>query len=294
MFRRKGSNCHVFFDWSNMKILEKTNFVHNPHYDEWVQKNGGDSNSTPNFVGICGVTNHTISKLNIDAEYQKMLIETLRVVNQIRDEVNRANTRTDKKLHNYRMDFLENNITKKELKIKVQRVHKASMKLRDTNQIRDMYSETVYQILGHLLNDVKDKNKTDDFLNNTENAKKTREKLKELKEYAEEHLEKVGKRYNSQKPRLSDWEYFNEKEKKREYERKMGRRASLGDLACKNPECGNRKSYHGKSAQEQKCYNCWSTDLRIKRESRRSELIKQGVRLEDINKTLRKEGLTEY
>jgi hypothetical protein len=193
------------------------------------------------------------------------------------------------------MDFLESLMTKEELKVKVQRVYKASMKLRDTNQIRDMYSETVYQLLGHLINDVKDKKEKESFEENNKKTTDTIKKLKELKEYAEEHLENVGKRYNSQKPHLSDWEFRDKRYKEREYEKKMERRKQYGKEACKNTECGNRKRTDtSKAATEDKCYGCWSSDLRIKRENRRRELIRQGVTGHyKIETMLRNEGLME-
>jgi hypothetical protein len=151
------TNCHVFFDWTKNTILKKTRFVHNPHYDEWVQKNGtGDAPSTFNaqFTGICGVTNSNLYGLPVDKKSKDELVKILRLVNQIRDETQRV-PEIDRKLHGYRMDFLENIITKDELKVKVQRIFKASMKLRDTNQIRDMYSDTTYQLMGNLIDDVK-------------------------------------------------------------------------------------------------------------------------------------------
>jgi len=37
------TQCKTFFDWSTLKVIEKTVFVHNPHYTEWLQ-NGGSAN----------------------------------------------------------------------------------------------------------------------------------------------------------------------------------------------------------------------------------------------------------
>lgn len=300
------ANCHVFFDWTNEKILTKTRFVHNPHYDEWVE-NGSDTGG----LDLCGITNYSISRLNIDQNKKKALIEILRIINQIRDEVIRGENSDEKKARLLRMDFLENKITKNELKINIQRVYKASSKLKETNQVREMYTETSTQLIGHFLNDMKKPVNLINIKSNTKEEqiknlmdgrtkidekrkeidKKTDnllEKLENLKEYAEEHLIKIGKRYNSQKPHLSDWEFRTENEKERERKRILEVRKKLGDLACKKTSCTKTKH-----SRDPLCVGCWTLEMREKIRIRKIELLKQGVLINSDQETiLNKEGLT--
>ena len=254
------------------------------------------------------------------------------------------------KLHNYRMNYLENIITKDELKVKVQRVFKANMKLRDANQIRDMYTDTAYQLMGHLIDDVKrlrlesdkdivtyvttmyrrsgtngpnikdEKTKFMEFmeLNNSKNYDKqsllnkgsietlfdnylvsnqklvddTLQKLKELKEYAETHLEKVGVRYNSNTPHLSDWEFRDQKYKERAEQARLNKRKELGANACVNENCAYRKSLN--QAYKGKCSSCFYSDERTRKENRRRELQNQGLQYTEIQRRLRDEGFSNW
>ena len=80
-------------NWTKNVILKKTAHVHNPHYDEWVQKNGGDSQNggfNAQFTGICGVTNSNLYALPVDKKSKDKLVTILRLVNQIRDETQRV------------------------------------------------------------------------------------------------------------------------------------------------------------------------------------------------------------
>ena len=58
------TNCKTFFDWSTLKIIEKTAFVHNPHYTEWLQNGGSAQDMIMNGTGPqCGVTYERIQNI---------------------------------------------------------------------------------------------------------------------------------------------------------------------------------------------------------------------------------------
>ena len=136
IFKISGCNqmfctqCHVAFDWRTLQI--ETGVVHNPHFMQWLQENGGNRPNGDqvvanncnrqldnNFIRIFvrRFLNETIlqDKLNILVHIQSVELPKYRQPNQINAETENQD------LH---IKYLKNQIDKERLKVLVQQRHK--------------------------------------------------------------------------------------------------------------------------------------------------------------------------
>ena len=154
------TNCKIFFDWATNKIIQKTIFVHNPHYQEWLEQGNVDIKER---IGDCDVNIYTIINLkDITDKSKKKLCNMVRFINEIREQViNDGDTESklDESLLDIRKKYLKGIYDKKKLSIHTQRLYKKESKSNETNQIRDMFSDTCVQLIGKLIINVKQREK---------------------------------------------------------------------------------------------------------------------------------------
>jgi hypothetical protein len=186
-------NCHVFFDWKSGKEIKKTRFVHNPHYQEWINEGGGRAEGELEDelarIGDCDVNSRSIRSLDIKDQYKNTLNTIIRFVNELRDQCNASDTAAnlDRNLLKLRKKFLFGDYGKDKTKAKlklgilIQRAHKRESKINEAYQIRDMFSDVCFQILAKLLVDskeLKEKKTTYDFSNSLGILGKTTKNIK--------------------------------------------------------------------------------------------------------------------
>jgi flagellar biosynthesis GTPase FlhF len=202
-------NCHNFFDWNTLKIIEKTQYTHNPEHLAWVAKNSQTLGNVeaPTGVNVCNIEYNHITNLPIAEEAQQFLRETLRTCNEIQDNLAHYLDPLEKNIEKHAIDFLKSKITKDDLKKLVQRNYKSSKKTELANMHRTMYADAVKNTIVYSVNKIR-KLKNKDKDNNQEKIEtilqNTFTVLNNLRDYTEKNLETLGNLFNSEKPRLSN------------------------------------------------------------------------------------------
>lgn len=168
MYCPPGSGgCGAAFNWNTLEI--ERGVIHNPHYFDWIRQNGGQQPQHPQ-PDNCGRNRQHWGHL-----YFRELVRSL---GDLLYRLPRPRTENE----DLRLSYLENEITKQELEIKVQKRYKANSK---NTEIRNIL-ETLNQVV------------TDMFL--TKTKKQMNEILPEvitLVEYLNGALVTICKSYNS-------------------------------------------------------------------------------------------------
>jgi len=208
------TNCHNFFDWNTLKIINKTQYTHNPEHIAWIARNTITNTNTVQHNGdaildACNLYYDHFTELYISKEAQDILIETLRFCNEIRDEINQYVDPFQNNIEKHAVNFLRGKIQKNDLKKLIQRNFKSSKKTEFTNMHRTMYIDTARNILVHCVNEINsvDQQKIEKGLHLREDKeeilKNTFSILNNLREYTEKNLQNLGNIFNSEKPSLS-------------------------------------------------------------------------------------------
>ena len=153
------TNCNIFFDWTSGKEIKKTRFVHNPHYQEWVEQGRENGRQEAPIVGDCEVSFQNINRLDISIHLKTTLNNVIRFINEIREQNHSTNPteKLEKSLLNIRKRFLTGHYgtdkekSKQKLGVEAQRAYKKESKSNEILQIREMYAETSSQIIARLL-----------------------------------------------------------------------------------------------------------------------------------------------
>lgn len=192
------TNCNTAFDYNTLEII-KNKKIHNPHYFDFIKKNGlGNHNG---YIGECGITGTAIlNKLEILLKDEKCLNSLKKnysniILKHLEDATHiKANLRNNDNLNNIYFNlgknYLLNNINLAHFKEKIQREEKSSSKLNEVNNIRLTYADTVYDICNHILLEEPKKNNID-YLDKIINM------LTENHEIAKTALTKNAEIYNS-------------------------------------------------------------------------------------------------
>jgi hypothetical protein len=159
--------CHTAFSWKTGHI---ENTVHNPHYFEWVRKNGQQANFGQDQY-ICGqeinhnVWNHFIRKFN---DFNIPSKQIFAVENIVRSLIHFRTT----EMHRYRViadhedntelriKFLRNLITEDEFAKKIQQSNKAHEKKKEVNQVLSLFERIASEIILRLAENTYRWNKT--------------------------------------------------------------------------------------------------------------------------------------
>jgi hypothetical protein len=154
------TNCHVFFCWNSGKLIEKTQYVHNPHFTEFQRQNGMLEYNRV-LGGCIRVGAQTIYSLKISGLIENKLINYISKSNHILDHVQRFNDPVEKKNRDISIKFLNGIITKEELSINIQKFNKASRKEELTNIRRTTYANSIIDIITICHHEIHKNNSSD-------------------------------------------------------------------------------------------------------------------------------------
>jgi hypothetical protein len=191
------TNCHVFFCWNSGEILKKTAFIHNPHYTDFINRNGLVAD---NVNGCPRQINHnSFTRLKLTREAIKRYSTLYRKSQHILDQVTRYEDPIEHKIKDISIKFINNEVTKEDLPVFVQKYHKASKKNELANLRRTTYANMMIEILTKLCFDANGKN---------EEQLKTicieiDRMLQELEEITLESMINIGKMFNSNTPDIT-------------------------------------------------------------------------------------------
>jgi len=192
------TQCHTAFSWTTGRI--ETNNVHNPHFYEWQRVSGARAREAgdvpcgglPDIYSIRRAVVAFGKRMETDIlEPMKLIYDIHRVVAHIQNvemPANRVNADSNLPL---RVSFLLNEIDEETMKIKLQRKEKLNNKKREVYDVQQMYVFTMVDMFRNLVagcaGDFKTVMEISGWLGEVE----------KLKSFANEQLEKIGKRYNN-------------------------------------------------------------------------------------------------
>jgi len=204
------TQCHTAFNWRTGRIQDN---VHNPHYFEWLRRNGNQVPRTPGDVpcgerqlthAIYREINHLLR--NKHAQHELALATAQTMENVIRntihlryvvmDQTNQQNEYTTKN-QDLRVQYLRNLINEADFKIKLQQNEKKYQKKREVNNI--------YEILVNTVTDIS--LRFQQHLNEAEEGKCNMDILNEINpilQYANECFQDIAKTYGSRAIRVND------------------------------------------------------------------------------------------
>jgi hypothetical protein len=167
--------------------------VHNPHYFEWLRRNGGVA-PPPDQNAECLTPNEIIDAvLHYNAGHRELLnwCRYMRhfqmVLRQYQGQL--RNMEDDHKKHNLRVQRLVGEITDDGWKVALQRMEKAHLKARRVIEVLELYCQAGTDLLRQSLLETSVK---DDVC----------QQLVELRTYCSEQMEKIRKRFNNEVPML--------------------------------------------------------------------------------------------
>lgn len=159
------TQCHTAFDWISGVIVNKN--IHNPHYYDWMKKNGA-GNTARTFGDIpCGglislqnlhyilmSTKETPTELRNDVMNIHHIVSHIQNTNygfmQCMD-LYRTNIETN---HiDLRIKYLLNEITEEQFKIMLQKNEKKHSKNRDIYHVLELYSDTMVDLFNNIIYD---------------------------------------------------------------------------------------------------------------------------------------------
>lgn len=222
------TQCHTAFSWRTGRIETR---IHNPHFYEWQRRNNGEA---PRNVGdfVCGrelnyrttgvLTNNLRMKLNNRSEsgrdpqnvrviYRQLdrLVQSVLHLQQVQMPTYTVD-QVENNL-NLRVEYLMNELSEEDFKIRVQRANKQHEKKREIGEVIHLYVQTVTDIM-YRLNEYAKNN--EDIVNHESQTKansdaereviinKTMSILNEslaIRDYANECLADIAITYGSKK-----------------------------------------------------------------------------------------------
>ena len=196
------TKCHTAFSWRTGKL---ETVIHNPHYYEWMRRNG-TLERNPNDV-VCGreiTHNTTVSIRQILNDKEKKftkdtanirklstnMVEICRRIVHIR-HVSRPHYEYNSNdvTQQLRIRYLRNFISEDEFKITLQRENKKSNKYREISEVITLLITTITDIVMNFIDEIK-----------TVNWKYNLEKMNEIEQiinYADECFLKISRTYSS-------------------------------------------------------------------------------------------------
>ena len=198
------TRCHTAFSWNKGTI--ELGVVHNPHYYEFQRsQNGGIAPrvagdircgglpSLNTFLSVTGYNDNNV--LNIGSEHIHRLVSHIINV-EIPNLPNRVIDNTY-----LRINYLRNKITDKQMLSKLKQDIKQKDKYEAIRMSLDMFVNTMSDLFGNIISDYKN---ADLYFNS----------IKELKDYTNNSLLKIGQRFENIAPYISeDFQYYRNRNK---------------------------------------------------------------------------------
>jgi hypothetical protein len=197
------TQCHTAFCWRTGKI--ETNAIHNPHYFEWMRRNG-TLERNPNDV-VCGrELNHNTNVLirnllaaieisdNANAakikQYHNNISEVCRKVIHFRYvSIPNYQHNSERVTQELRIRYMRNYIDEDQFKVLLQKDYKKSNKYREILEVIQLLSVTITDIVFRFIEEIKDPTWT-------YNLERMRE-IDEIVKYANECFLKISRTYCS-------------------------------------------------------------------------------------------------
>jgi len=187
--------CDTFFDWTTGKKTTDLRFTHNPEHAEMVRKGLVTQRNT-------GTNNFERSYYS---RYPHSMREIYRLTIEVKQDIQRKSDKNPmmKKMEEYRISFIKNEITDDEFKKNVQRIYKKINKDSETNVVRMNFCDFVYKTLSDLY-----KLTTDNYYDNEYMWKSVQfnDAYKDIiNGFAKcnKELELIGEKYNNESPHFS-------------------------------------------------------------------------------------------
>lgn len=182
------TNCHTGFSWQTGKIV--TGPVHNPHYFEWMAKNGtAERNShLPHQNDGCGEINiHMIASRAGCSNRHVNWYDIVRFINEVADNLTNYPTENTNTYLPLRLSFLKGEISEVQFKRSLQMKEKRLSKLREEKEILQTFVTVSREELV----------KISDQKSRSEDITSAHERLLDLREYLNSQLINLGSRYNN-------------------------------------------------------------------------------------------------
>jgi hypothetical protein len=198
--------CKTAFSWNTGKVINGQ--VHNPHYFEYLRRLGQEDEEIANRFGdnpcnrrIDVILNRINSlhrrRYNINDRHPQHAIDNFRTIYNMTQhlyhlenvEMPRYRNNEEQEMINVdlRIQYLDNQITEEDLKIKIQRRNKKLMFNQNMMEVLQMYYDVMLDFLNELLIQLE---------TSKENWKDFFEKTRKLSEYTLENINKIKTVYN--------------------------------------------------------------------------------------------------
>ena len=195
------TNCHTGFNW---RTGRQQNTIHNPHYFEWLRRNGDQIPRTPGDIPcrneLTNVVYTTIRRILIEkhsanpssrscADSMERLIRNMLHMRYAVIPVYRETGRFQRN-EEMRILYMRNRITEDKFKMFLQRDQKKSDKMREIHNVLDLLSTTITDIVYRFL----------DHLNSAHMGEFNQDILREINpivDYANECLRDISETYSS-------------------------------------------------------------------------------------------------
>jgi hypothetical protein len=190
------TECKVFFDWTNMAVIEKRGNVSNPHYDEWIlQKNNGKQ---------CMNLHIELQNIFKQCEYLEQITSFIYTATRpLRMDYKTALELVfEREALVLRKKFLRSEIDTEQFGILLQRLYKKNEKDLEICDIRIAFANISTDIISGYINKYKDlRNINADLLDTNESLKvdlfnEMTKKIREYFNYFDNEITKVCYRYN--------------------------------------------------------------------------------------------------
>lgn len=198
------TQCHTAFSWKTGRI-ETT--IHNPHYFEWVRKNGQQANFGQDGY-ICGqqvdqrVWNHLARKFN---EFKIPNKDKYPIENIVRslihfrmDEMRKYRVTADHEDNTeLRIKYLRNIITEDEFAKKIQQSNKAHEKKKEMNQVLSLFERVASEIMLRLTENTYRWNKKENKDTPLNDVQQTIAEIEGILQYTNDALTNISTTYGT-------------------------------------------------------------------------------------------------
>ena len=186
------TSCHTGFDWTSCKILQ-TAQIHNPHYFEWLARNGAAGPNDPN--GVCGGNIGPQLVNRVGTAHRGAFGKIIRTVMHVEHvEFHRFSFHTT---HQNNEDLLIEYLLKKKTKEEVKRtIQNRERRMEREKAIRDALETFV--LVGS--------ERVRAIVANPENIIEGMEELDKLRLFVNESLGNIGKIYGCKVPWFDGWD----------------------------------------------------------------------------------------